>query len=412
MHTGEAEVWMPTFLYEGKTNTGEAKKGKIDADNEAAATSKLRNMGITPSMVKKAGLLQQDLSIPGTGGVSKKDLVIFTRQFATMIDSGLPLVQCLDIQAEQAQNPAFRKELVKIKETVEGGATFADALRKFPKTFDELYINLVSAGEIGGILDTILNRLAAYIEKNEKLKRQVKGAMAYPTVVMIVTVGCVVLLLLKVVPMYAKLFADMGQALPLPTQILITASEWLQSYFYMLFVAIIAAVVAWKMARKNAKFNYFIDALLLRLPVAGDLFVKIAVARFCRTLGTMISSGVPILDALEICSKTAGNAVIEKAVLATREGISEGRTIADPLSEAKVFPQMVCQMISVGEATGALDTMLGKIADFYEDETEAAVSALTSVLEPMLLVVLGGTIAFFVVAMYLPMFKAAAALSG
>ncbi len=403
---------MPTFLYEGKTNTGEAKKGKIDADNEAAATSKLRNMGITPSMVKKAGLLQQDLSIPGTGGVSKKDLVIFTRQFATMIDSGLPLVQCLDIQAEQAQNPAFRKELVKIKETVEGGATFADALRKFPKTFDELYINLVSAGEIGGILDTILNRLAAYIEKNEKLKRQVKGAMAYPTVVMIVTIGCVVLLLLKVVPMYAKLFADMGQTLPLPTQILITASEWLQSYFYVLFIAIVAAVVAWKMARKNAKFNYFIDAVLLRLPVAGDLFVKIAVARFCRTLGTMISSGVPILDALEICSKTAGNAVIEKAVLATREGISEGRTIAEPLSEAKVFPQMVCQMISVGEATGALDTMLGKIADFYEDETEAAVGALTSVLEPMLLVVLGGTIAFFVVAMYLPMFKAAAALSG
>ena len=403
---------MPTFLYEGKTNTGEAKKGKIDADNEAAATSKLRNMGITPSLVKKAGLLQQDLSIPGTGGVSKKDLVIFTRQFATMIDSGLPLVQCLDIQAEQAQNPAFRKELVKIKETVEGGATFADALRKFPKTFDELYINLVSAGEIGGILDTILNRLAAYIEKNEKLKRQVKGAMAYPTVVMIVTVGCVVLLLLKVVPMYAKLFADMGQTLPLPTQILITASEWLQSYFYVLFIGIIAMVVAWKMARKNAKFNYFIDALLLRLPVAGDLFVKIAVARFCRTLGTMISSGVPILDALEICSKTAGNAVIEKAVLATREGISEGRTIAEPLSEAKVFPQMVCQMISVGEATGALDTMLGKIADFYEDETEAAVGALTSVLEPMLLVVLGGTIAFFVVAMYLPMFKAAAALSG
>ena len=403
---------MPTFLYEGKTNTGEAKKGKIDADNEAAATSKLRNMGITPSMVKKAGLLQQDLSIPGTGGVSKKDLVIITRQFATMIDSGLPLVQCLDIQAEQAQNPAFRKELVKIKETVEGGATFADALRKFPKTFDELYINLVSAGEIGGILDTILNRLAAYIEKNEKLKRQVKGAMAYPTVVMIVTIGCVVLLLLKVVPMYAKLFADMGQTLPLPTQILITASEWLQSYFYVLFIAIVAAVVAWKMARKNAKFNYFIDAVLLRLPVAGDLFVKIAVARFCRTLGTMISSGVPILDALEICSKTAGNAVIEKAVLATREGISEGRTIAEPLSEAKVFPQMVCQMISVGEATGALDTMLGKIADFYEDETEAAVGALTSVLEPMLLVVLGGTIAFFVVAMYLPMFKAAAALSG
>ncbi len=403
---------MPTFLYEGKTNTGEAKKGKIDADNEAAATSKLRNMGITPSSVKKAGLLQQDLAIPGTGGVSKKDLVIFTRQFATMIDSGLPLVQCLDIQAEQAQNPAFRKELNTIKETVEGGATFADALRKFPKTFDELYINLVSAGEIGGILDTILNRLAAYIEKNEKLKRQVKGAMAYPTVVMIVTIGCVVLLLLKVVPMYSKLFSEMGQSLPLPTQILITASEWLQSYFYVLIIIAVGLWGGWKMARKSAKFNYLIDAIILRLPVAGDLMVKISVARFCRTLGTMISSGVPILDALDICSKTAGNAVIEKAVMQTREAISEGRTIAEPLAEAKVFPQMVCQMISVGEATGALDTMLGKIADFYEDETEAAVGALTAVLEPILLVVLGGTIAFFVVAMYLPMFKAAAALSG
>ena len=403
---------MPTYLYEGKTNTGEAKSGKIDADNEGMATSKLRNMGITPSSVKKAGLLQQDLAIPGTGGVSKKDLVIFTRQFATMIDSGLPLVQCLDIQAEQAQNPAFRKELNTIKETVEGGATFADALRKFPKTFDELYINLVSAGEIGGILDTILNRLAAYIEKNEKLKRQVKGAMAYPTVVMIVTVGCVVLLLLKVVPMYAKLFGEMGQSLPLPTQILITASEWLQSYFYVLIILAFGAWGAWKMARKSVKFNYMIDAIILRLPVAGDLMVKISVARFCRTLGTMISSGVPILDALDICSKTAGNAVIEKAVMQTRESISEGRTIAEPLAEAKVFPQMVCQMISVGEATGALDTMLGKIADFYEDETEAAVGALTAVLEPILLVVLGGTIAFFVVAMYLPMFKAAAALSG
>jgi type IV pilus assembly protein PilC len=403
---------MPIFLYEGKTNTGEAKKGKIDADSEGAATSKLRNMGITPSSVKKAGLLQQDLALPGVGGVSKKDLVIFTRQFATMIDSGLPLVQCLDIQAEQAQNPAFRKELNTIKETVEGGATFADALRKFPKTFDELYINLVSAGEIGGILDTILNRLAAYIEKNEKLKRQVKGAMAYPTVVMIVTVGCVVLLLLKVVPMYSKLFSEMGQSLPLPTQILITASEWLQSYFYVLIILAFAAWGGWKMLRKSVKFNYLIDAVLLRLPVAGDLMVKIAVARFCRTLGTMISSGVPILDALDICSKTAGNAVIEKAVMQTRESISEGRTIAVPLAEAKVFPQMVCQMISVGEATGALDTMLGKIADFYEDETEAAVGALTAVLEPILLVVLGGTIAFFVVAMYLPMFKAAAALSG
>ncbi len=404
---------MPTFTYEGKTASGDVKKGKVEADNEQAALNKLKQMQITPSEVKKAGLMSAEIKMPGfMSGVSRKDLVIFTRQFATMIDSGLPLVQCLDIQAQQAQNPAFRTQLTSIKETVESGATFADALRKFPKTFDELYVNLVAAGEVGGILDTILNRLAAYIEKNEKLKRQVKGAMAYPAVVMVVTIGCVVLLLVKVVPMYSKLFAEMGQSLPLPTQILVTASNVFVKYFVVIFLAIVGVIVLIKVATQHPKIAYMVDNLSLRLPVLGDLMTKIAVARFCRTLGTMISSGVPILDALEICSKTAGNKVIEEAVMQTRESISEGRTIADPLAEAKVFPQMVCQMISVGEATGALDTMLGKIADFYDEEVETAVGALTSVLEPIMLVGLGGTIGFFVVAMYLPMFKAASALSG
>ena len=403
---------MPTWIYEGKTANGQMKKGRVEAETEDQAHAKLRQMQVTPSALKKASLLQSDLTIPGMGGVSKKDLVVFTRQFATMIDSGLPLVQCLDIQAEQAANPQFRKELSVIKETVEGGATFADALRKFPKTFDALFVNLVSAGEIGGILDTILNRLAAYIEKNEKLKGQVKGAMTYPIVVLVVSLGCVVLLLYKVVPMYAKLFEDMGTGLPLPTQILITMSDWLKSYFYVLFIAIIGVMMGYKLAMKNQKISYFRDAVMLKLPVLGDLMIKSSVSRFCRTLGTMISSGVPILDALEICSKTAGNAVIENTVMNTRESISEGRTIAESLAESKVFPQMVCQMISVGEATGALDTMLGKIADFYEDETEAAVGALTSALEPILLVFLGGTVGFFVVAMYLPIFKAATVLTG
>lgn len=404
---------MPVYVYDGKTASGEQKKGKIEADTEAAAATKLRQMNITPSTLKKASLLQQELKMPAfMSGVSQKDLVIFTRQFATMIDSGLPLVQCLEIQSQQAQNPTFRRELTTIKETVEGGATFADALRKFPKTFDELYVNLVAAGEIGGILDTILNRLATYIEKSQKLKRQVKGAMTYPAVVLAVTIGCVILLLVKVVPMYAMLFADMGQTLPLPTQILIGMSGFLTKYFVFIGLALVGLYFGFKMAMQNPKIAYAADALGLRLPVLGDLLVKIAVARFCRTLGTMISSGVPILDALEICSKTAGNGVIEEAVMRTRESISEGRTIAEPLSESKVFPQMVCQMISVGEATGALDTMLSKIADFYEDETETAVAALTSVLEPIMLVFLGGTIAFFVIAMYLPMFQAASALAG
>ena len=403
---------MATWIYEGKTANGQMKKGRIEGDTEEAAHAKLRGMQITPSSLKKAGLLQSELAIPGMGGVTKKDLVIFTRQFATMIDSGLPLVQCLDIQAEQAANPTFRKELTVIKETVEGGATFADALRKFPKTFDELYVNLVSAGEIGGILDTILNRLAAYIEKNQKLKGQVKGAMTYPLVVTIVSVGCVILLLYKVVPMYNKMFTEMNVEMPLPTQILINMSDWLQSYFYVVIIVIIAIPISYNVGMRSAKLRFVRDTIILKLPIFGDLMVKSSVSRFCRTLGTMISSGVPILDALEICSKTAGNMVIERAVMDTRESISEGRTIAEPLAESKVFPQMVCQMISVGEATGALDTMLGKIADFYEDETESAVGALTSALEPILLVGLGGTIAFFVIAMYLPMFKAASALAG
>jgi len=405
---------MPAFLFEGRTAAGEVKKGEIEAANQAEAMTRLRAMQIKPTTVKKKSALNADISIPLPrflgGGVTEKDLVIFTRQFATMIDSGLPLVQCLEIQSQQVSNPLFRKELSAIKEAVEGGATFADALKKFPETFDELFVNLVAAGEIGGILDTILNRLAAYIEKNSKLRKKVKSAMSYPVTVVVIASGVVAFLMIKVIPVFDKMFADMGATLPLPTQIVVNISHRMQDYFLFFVFGLAATTVAIRQALKVRAIRYQVHAFALKLPVVGDLVTKVAVARFCRTLGTMISSGVPILDALDICSKTAGNLVIEKAVIHVRDSISEGKTIAEPLTKSGVFPGMVCQMISVGESTGALDTMLSKIADFYEDEVEAAVGALTSMIEPLLMVFLGGTVGFLVVAMYMPIFSMASAM--
>ncbi|MCK6529097.1 type II secretion system F family protein [Myxococcota bacterium] len=407
---------MPAFIYEGRTATGELKKGEVEAESQAAAMTRLRSMQIKPTTVKKKTILNMDLSVPMPrflgGGVGERDLVIFTRQFATMIDSGLPLVQCLEIQAQQVQNPVFRKELVQIKEAVEGGATFADALKKFPETFDELFVNLIAAGEIGGILDTILNRLAAYIEKNSKLRKQVKSALTYPATVLVVAGIVVGFLMIKVIPVFDKMFSDMGATLPLPTQIVVNLSHRMQDYFLYFIAGLVLAIVAIRQALKIRSVRYAVHKVALKSPLIGDLLTKVAVARFCRTLSTMISSGVPILDALEICSKTAGNLVIEGAVIDIRDAISEGKTIAEPLAKAKVFPGMVCQMIAVGESTGALDTMLGKIADFYEDEVEAAVGALTSMIEPVLMVFLGGTVGFLVIAMYLPIFTMASALSG
>jgi type IV pilus assembly protein PilC len=403
---------MAVFAYEGRAAGGEVKKGRIEAADLDAARARLRLMKIQPTTVEeKTGLSAIELKMPKLDilkpSIGNKDLVIFTRQFATMIDSGLPLVQCLDIQSKQAPNPTLREQLVEIKAAVESGTTFADALKKFPETFDPLFRNLVAAGEIGGILDTILNRLASFLEKNEKLKRKVKGAMTYPIAVMGVGFLVVLVLLLKVVPTFEAMFLEFGGSLPAPTQFVVDLSYFMQHNWYFIIGGIIGTVFGMRFAYKRPRGRQMLDAVLLKLPVFGDLLRKVAVARFCRTLGTMVSSGVPILDGLEICAKTAGNSIIEAAVLQARTSISEGRTIAEPIAEAKVFPEMVCQMISVGENTGALDIMLVKIADFYDDEVDQAVENLTSLLEPMIMVFLGVVVGGFVIAMYLPIFTMA-----
>ena len=409
---------MPMFVYEGRTTTGEVRKGELEAANQAAVMTRLREMKIKPTTVKKKGGIDfsKSLEIPLPAflqpKVGEKDLVIFTRQFATMIDSGLPLVQCLDIQVTNAENPTFKKQLTDIKETVEGGATFADALRKYPKTFDSLYTNLVAAGEVGGILDTILNRLANYIEKNSKLKKKVKGAMVYPIIIIIVMIALVVIMLYKVVPVFEKMFAEVGAELPVPTAMLVNASRFFQNYLIHAAIGCLVVGVLFVQFKRTEFGIRFLDKTLLRAPLIGTLIRKVAVARFTRTLGTMISSGVPILDALEICSKSAGNYVVEQAILKTRDSISEGRTIAEPLAESGVFPPMVCQMINVGEATGALDTMLTKIADFYDDEVEVAVDAITSAIEPIIIIGLGIGGGFVVIALYLPIFTMSSTLMG
>jgi type IV pilus assembly protein PilC len=400
---------IPIWVWEGKTKSGEVKRGEVEAADEASVQQRLRAMALSNVKIKKKPI-QISLKLPGFGGISQKDLVIFTRQFATMIDAGLPLVQCLDILASQLDNMAFREVLTKVKVKVESGSTLADALGDHPKVFDTLYVQLVAAGEIGGILDTILNRLAQYIEKNEKLKNKVKGAMVYPTVVLIVAVGVTVVLLLFVTPTFEKMFKDFGGAMPAPTQFVIDLSKWLQRYIFYLVAGIIAAIVAFRAWVSWPKGRVQWDSFVIRTPVFGPLVRKVAVARFTRTLGTMISSGVPILDALEVVAKTAGNAVVEKAIRYTREKIAEGKTIIQPLSETKVFPPMVVQMIGVGEATGAMDQMLTKIADFYDDEVDAAVAALTSLIEPVMMVFLGGIVGGFLIAMYLPIFSIAGAV--
>jgi type IV pilus assembly protein PilC len=399
---------MPVFAWEGRTRQGTTKKGVMEAVNEAAVMAQLRAQSVTPIAVKpKARDLLAGFSI-GKGRVKTKELVMFTRQFATMIDAGLPLVQCLEIQADQQPNKRFKEILRDVKSEVEQGSTFADALRKHKKPFDDLYTNLVQAGEIGGILDTILNRLAVYLEKAEALKRKVKGAMVYPATILVVAIGVVILLLVKVIPVFEKMFADFGGTLPAPTQFVVNLSHFMQQYILLILAAMFATVFSFFWARRNSKvFRFRTDAIFLKLPIFGSLLRKVAVARFSRTLGTMISSGVPILDALDICARTAGNMVIEQGLQRTRTAISEGRTIAEPLEASGVFPGMVVQMIAVGEQTGAMDAMLGKIADFYDDEVDTAVDALTALLEPLMMVFLGGTVGGLLMAMYLPIFKLA-----
>jgi type IV pilus assembly protein PilC len=346
----------------------------------------------------------------GGGKVDTKDLVVFTRQFATMIDSGLPLVQCLDILASQQENKSFRAALYKIKEDVESGSTFADALGKHPKIFDQLYVNLIAAGEVGGILDTILNRLAAYIEKAMKLKKQVKGAMVYPATIVSIAVVVIGVILVFVIPTFAKMFADFGGTLPAPTLVVMWLSSFLQKYIIVIIGIFYGIKVAIGKYYATPAGRLIMDRLFLKLPVVGVLIRKVAVAKFTRTLGTMISSGVPIMDGLEIVAKTAGNKVVENAIYKVRQAISEGKTMADPLGESGVFPPMVVQMIAVGEATGAMDTMLNKVADFYDDEVDDAVGNLTAMMEPLLMLFLGVTVGGLVVAMYLPIFKLAGAV--
>jgi len=402
---------MPVYAYEGRTRAGTAKKGVIEAASEAAAMASLRAQQILPTAVKaKPRDLLGRLKLP-QAGPKTRDLVIFTRQFATMIDAGLPLVQCLDILAEQQPNRPFQAVLRQVKADVEQGSTFADALRKHPRVYSDLYVNLVAAGEVGGILDTILNRLAIYLEKADALARKVKGAMVYPVTVLVVALAVVVLLLVKVIPVFQKMFAEFGGALPGPTQMVIDASEFMQAWIVYILVALTGVVVAFFQARRRSRaFRYRTDAIFLKMPIFGQLLRKVATARFSRTLGTMISSGVPILDALEIVARTAGNLVVEQAVMKTRAAISEGKTIAEPLAESKVFPSMVVQMVAVGEQTGSMDAMLQKIADFYDDEVDTAVSALTQLLEPLMIVFLGGTVGTILIAMYLPIFKIADAV--
>jgi type IV pilus assembly protein PilC len=399
---------MPVYAWEGRTRQGTTKKGVMEAVNEAAVMAQLRAQSVTPTAVRpKARDLFANMNF-FKGRVKTKELVMFTRQFATMIDAGLPLVQCLEIQAEQQPNKRFKEILKDVKSEVEQGSTFADSLRKHPKPFDDLYTNLVQAGEIGGILDTILNRLAITLEKAESLRRKVKGAMVYPATILVVAIGVVILLLVKVIPVFEKMFTDFGGQLPAPTQFVVNLSHFMQQYILLILGSMFGAVFAFFWARKRFRqFRFRTDAVFLRIPVFGSLLRKVAVARFSRTLGTMISSGVPILDALDICARTAGNMVIEQGLVRTRTAISEGRTIAEPLEASGVFPGMVVQMIAVGEQTGAMDAMLGKIADFYDDEVDAAVEALMSLLEPLMMVFLGGTVGGLLMAMYLPIFKLA-----
>ncbi|MBI5875446.1 MAG: type II secretion system F family protein, partial [Deltaproteobacteria bacterium] len=361
---------------------------------------------------KKAG---GGFKIPGLGGgtkVTTKEVVIFTRQFATMIDAGLPLVQCLEILSSQQENKGFKAALIEIKKSVEGGSTFADALRKHPKVFDDLYVNLVAAGEVGGILDTILSRLAGFMEKAEKLKAKIKGALMYPLVISIIAVVIVGGLLLFVVPIFEGMFKDFGKALPMPTQMVVNLSNALKQYWYIIIGTIAGIVIGIKSYGKTPKGRVVMDGLLLKAPVFGDLIRKTAVARFTRTMSTMMSSGVPILEALEIVAKTAGNKVIEEAIMKTRTSLSQGKTLAEPLAETKVFPSMVVQMIAVGESTGAMDAMLSKIADFYEEEVDQVVDTLMSLIEPIFMAFLGVTVGGLIIALYLPIFSLAGAVGG
>jgi type IV pilus assembly protein PilC len=402
---------MPDYTYRGTNRAGASVSGVMQATSKAELQNLLRRQQITPTKMSEKG---KEFNLPTFGGgVNAKELAIFTRQFSVMIDAGLPLVQCLEILATQQENQTFQKVLVGTRGSVEGGATLSAAMRQYPKVFDALYVNMVEAGETGGILDTILQRLSTYIEKNVKLQRAVKSALVYPVGVLTVAAGVITLLLWKVVPIFATLFAGLGVDLPLPTKIVIAMSNFVGSIFGVLIVvAIVGIIVGLKVWYGTEQGRYIIDASILKLPVLGILMRKIAVARFTRTLGTLISSGVPILEGLDITAKTAGNAVVERALKKVRRSLEEGKSLTEPLKDSEVFPGMVTQMIAVGEQTGAMDAMLQKIADFYEEEVDAAVKDLLTALEPIMIVFLGLVVGGVVISMYLPLFSLIGKLSG
>jgi type IV pilus assembly protein PilC len=400
---------MPAFVWKGKTRDGKSVSGERVADNKEAIMALLRRDQILVSSVKEKG---KEMALPKFGGgVPPKDLAIFVRQFSVMIDAGLPLVQCLEILGSQQDNKTFAKILLQTRMDVEGGASLADAMRKHPKAFDDLFTNMIAAGEAGGILDTILKRLATYIEKAVKLKGQVKGAMVYPVAVIVIAGIVVAVILWKVIPTFAAMFEGLGADLPLPTKIVIAASNYFIRALPFLVVFLIVGSIAFKRYYATHGGRRVVDRGILKLPILGILMQKIAVARFCRTLATLISSGVPILDGLEITAKTAGNAIIEDAIMAVRKGVEGGLTIAQPLRESGVFPPMVVQMIGVGEQTGALDAMLSKIADFYEEEVDQAVANLLTLMEPVMILFLGTTVGGIVISMYMPLFSLISQLS-
>ena len=396
---------MAKFQWEATTRAGEKRKGAMEAETADIVENRLRNDGMTVGRVKKE---PKQIQITFGSGVPPKDLQIFTRQLATMIDAGLPLVQCLDILANQSPNKIFARILGQVKSSVEQGSTFSDALKKHPKVFDDLYVNLVAAGEVGGILDTILNRLAVYIEKAVKLKGQIKSAMFYPIGILVVAIGVIAVMLIKVIPTFEDMYKNMGNAqLPAPTRFVIRMSHSFLDQWYIYVGIVIGIMVGSTMMRRSEGGRVIFDRWLLRLPVMGSVLRKIVVARFTRTLGTLLSSGVPILDALDICARTSGNKVVQQGIMRAREKIAEGHDMAGPLAESRVFPTMVVQMIGVGEQTGAMDQMLQKIADFYEEEVDSAVTAMTSLIEPVMMAFLGVVVGGLIIAMYLPIFNLA-----
>ena len=395
---------MPSFTWKGKNRTGENQQGVLVASNRDAAIADLRKQQIQVTNLREKNKQIKLIPKLPMGKVDSKRLAIFTRQFSVMLDAGLPLVQCLEILGGQEESRGFREILVTVRTDVESGSSLADAMGKHPKAFDNLYTNMIAAGEAGGILDIILQRLSTYIEKSVKLKSQIRAALMYPVSIILIACGVVFIILWKVIPVFAQLFAGLGGELPFLTRIVVGSSNFVGRYMIIIVPGLILSGYLVRRYHGTYRGRRVLDGLMLRIPIIGGMLLKVAVARFCRTLSTLTSSGVAILEGLEITAKTSGNAIVEDAVMAVRKSVEEGKTISEPLAETKVFPAMVCQMINVGEQTGALDQMLSKIADFYEDEVDTAVEGLTKLLEPIMITVLGGIIGVIVVAMYLPMY--------